>query len=53
MHKFKEIIAKTNTNAKRKLLPQKENVQRQTWILLPQNINMPKKMQSDGRNPKP
>jgi hypothetical protein len=28
MHKFKEIIAKTNKNAKRKLLPQKENVQR-------------------------
>jgi hypothetical protein len=28
MHKFKKTIAKTNTNAKRKLLPQKINVQK-------------------------
>jgi hypothetical protein len=53
MHKFKEIIDKTNTSVKRKVLPQKQMFKNETWNLLPQNANMPKKMESDVRNPKP
>jgi hypothetical protein len=42
MHKFKKIITKTNTNAKRKLLPHKKKCKDETWNSLPQNANMPK-----------
>jgi hypothetical protein len=43
MHKYKEIIGKKNTNAKKKLLPQKKKVQRRNMEFIATKCKYAKK----------
>jgi len=54
MHKYKEIIGKKNTNAKRKFLPRKKKVQRRNMeFIATKRKQAKKKCKVMGKTPNP
>jgi len=49
----KKLLVKRTQMQKGNFYHEKKRCKDETWSSLPQNVNKPKKMQGDGKNPKP